>query len=218
VGLCFYEDLESLKHTLPTYVNDVDYVFAIDGRYSLYEGNDFSSQETQDYVKSFPNVIYEQFIGMEHDKRQQYVNLAAKYKMDALLIIDSDEGILEANWDLFYKSAEERFKQYPSENFFGVDYRYTPPDFKPTEYSPYPRVWARPEECEYYRAHCIFKSRVGGGPVRSSSLTPKIDGLKMFAGDDYRSNEYLRSISKYQSKMLDYELPIRHALRDRLPI
>jgi len=212
VGLSFYEDLESLKHTMPTYTSHVDYVFAIDGRYSFFEGNDFSSQETQDYVKSFPNVIYEQFVGMEHDKRQKYVDLASKYKCDALFIIDSDEGILEANWDLFYKSVEERIKQYPSENFFGVDFRYTPPDFKPAEFCPYPRIWARPQECSYYKAHCIFRGLQG--LTRSSSQTPKIEGLKMFAGDNFRSDEYLRSISAYQQKMIDHEIPIRHALRD----
>jgi len=117
---------------------------------------------------------------------------------------------------LFYKSAEERFKQYRLDNFFGVDFKVTPPGFEPAEYSPYPRVWARPEECEYYRAHCIFKNR--STMVRSSAYAPKIEGLMFASGDNYRSDEYLNKICKYQGKMLSYELPIRHALRDNLPI
>lgn len=215
VGLCFYNDLESLKRSIPSYVEHVDYIFAIDGRFSLLEGDDYSKQEVQDYVKSFPNVIYEQFIGMEHDKRQRYVDLARQYEVDYLLIIDSDDYIIkeEADWDLFFKSAEERIKQYPEENFFALDLLYTPPGFIPREYTPLPRLWVRPNECEYYKAHCIFKGK-NKNAVRASATVPKVLGLS-FAHDDLcRNDDYLNKVSKYQQHMLDYELPIRHALRD----
>jgi len=36
--------------------------------------------------------------------------------------------------------------------------------------------------------------------------------------DDLRSEEYLNMTSEYQKRMLDYEIPIRHALRDGKPI
>ena len=215
VGLCFYNDLESLKHSVPTYQEHVRYIHAVDGRFQDFESDkDYSDPEVIEYLKSFDNVKTDRFVGVEHDKRNRYVKLAAKYKADALLIIDSDDYVLEAAWDLFYKSVEERIKQYPNENFFGIDFRYTPPNFKPVEYTAIPRLWARPSECEYYKAHCIFKSNIGGGPLRSSDTAPKILGIKCASGDDYRSEEYLNKISKYQGKMIEYEIPIRHALRD----
>ena len=218
VGLCFYNDLNSLRNSLPTYVNHIRKIYAIDGRFADFESDeDYSTEETINYLKQFKNVEISQFVGTEHDKRQQYVDLAAKNKADALLIIDSDELVLEANWDQFYKSAEERIKQYPNDNFFAVDFRYTPEGFKPEEYSPLPRLWARPNECKYYRAHCIFQGK-DGGIIRSSAFAPKIEGIKFTSGDNFRSREYLDKIVSYQRKMLDYELPIRHALRDGLPI
>lgn len=212
VGLSFYGDLESLKRGVPTYTDKVDYIFAIDGRYSLFDGPDYSSQETIDYLKQFPNVILKQFVGMEHDKRQQYVNLAAEYKCDYLLIIDSDEYILpDADWDLFLENCDKVTKAHPSENFFGVNFRYTPEGYKREEFSPFPRLWARPEECSYYKTHCIFKGK-SGSPLRSSSGGPRIEGIKMAMGDNLRSQEYLKSVSEYQRKMLDYEIPIRNSL------
>ena len=218
VGLCFYNDLGSLKHSVPTYQENVRKIHAIDGRFQWFESDkDYSDPEVIEYLQSFDNVEISQFVGLEHDKRNQYVKLAGENKADALLIIDSDDYVLEADWDLFYKSAEERIKQYPTENFFGVEFRYTPPNYPRPEYTPYPRLWARPNECEYYKAHCIFRGK-NGGPTRSSSRTPKIDGLRFASGDDYRSTEYLQKISKYQGRMISYEIPVRHALRDGLPI
>lgn len=213
VGLCFYNDLESLKRGMPTYAPFVDYVFAIDGRFEYFKGDDYSSEETANYVRSYPNVIYERFIGMEHDKRQRYVDLAVKHQCDFILIIDSDEYILTADWDLFKENVVKVSKLYPGNNFFGIMNKYTPDGFKPEDYSPYPRLWARPQECEYWKAHCIFRNKSYGNPVRSSSGGPIVEGLKMAAGDNMRTPEYLKAISEYQRRMLDYEIPIRQSLR-----
>lgn len=212
VGLSFYGDLESLKRGLPTYADKVDYIFAINGRYSFFDGPDYADDGSEEYLKQFPKVILKRFVGMEHDKRQQYVNLAAEYDCDYLLIIDSDEYVLpNADWDLFKKNCDIITKAYPSENFFGVNFRYTPDDYKREEFSPYPRLWARPGECSYYKTHCIFQGK-NGGPLRSSAKAPRIEGIKLAMGDNLRSNEYLKSVSQYQQKMLDYEIPIRKSL------
>ena len=212
VGLCFYKDLESLKRLMPTIAPHVDYIFAIDGRFSLLEGDDYSEQETINYVKSFPNVIYDSFIGMEHDKRQRYVNLAAQHGCDFLLITDSDEFVLpNADWSLFKENAVKTSKAYPGENFFAVAMLYTPPDYEPAEYTSIPKLWARPQECAYYKCHCFFTSQ-GYNIVRSSSLTPRVEGIKMAWSDDLRSTEYLKAVCAYQGRMLDYEIPIRKSI------
>lgn len=213
VGLCFYKDLASLKRGLPTYAPFVDHVFAIDGRFSYFSGDDYSEPETIDYLNSFDNLIYERFIGMEHDKRQRYVDLAAKHGCNFLLIIDSDEYVLQADWDLFKENAVEISKAYPGDNFLGVLVRYTPEGFIPEEFSNYPKLWARPEECEYYKAHCIFKNKNYGGVVRSSSNCPTVGGIRLDWNDKLRTTEYLKGIHDYQQRMLSYEVPIRERLR-----
>jgi hypothetical protein len=214
VGLCFYEDLASLKRCLPLISPHVDYIFAIDGRFSLLEGNDFSSQETQDYVKSFPNVIYKQFIGMEHDKRNVYVDLAREYKCDALFIHDSDEFILEdrTDWDLFKKDMEIKFARYPRLCFFSIDVLYTPPEFYPPEYTPIPKLWTQLEKTAYYKCHNMFSNSETIVKAGGTHLVI-MEGIKMAWGDDLRSQEYLKQVEKYQGKMLDYEIPIRKEYR-----
>jgi len=214
VGLCFYEDLDSLKRCLPLISPNVDYIFAIDGRFSLLEGNDFSSQETQDYVKSFPNVIYEQFVGMEHDKRDKYVRLCEKYNCDVLFIHDSDEFALpETDWTLFKKSIEDNIKKHPNLHYFSIDMLYTPPDFKGTpEYTPYPRVWVNLKNLGYYKCHNLFSNGVSVTKSGGSPLV-RLEGMKMAMGDDLRSHEYLDKVCKYRDKLLEYEQPIREAYR-----
>ena len=209
VGYIFYKDLASIKRGFPTFVPFVDHVFAIDGRFSLYEGDDYSDKETEEYIKSFPNVVYDKFVGMEHDKRQRYVDLAAKHNCDFLLIIDADEWVISADWDLFKQNAVKISREYPGENFLGVLVRYTPEGFVPEEFSNYPKLWARPEEVEYYQAHCIFRNKKYGGVVRSSSNCPVIEGIKLDWNDKLRSEEYVKSSYEYQQRMIDYEQPIR---------
>jgi len=208
VGLCFYNDLESLKRGLPTYADKVDHIFAIDGRYSLFDGDDYSTQETIDYLKSYPNVILDRFVGYEHDKRNRYLALCDKHKVDFLLIIDSDEYVEKgADWKTFKRNCIESAKNHPEENFFGVDYNYSP-KMDEANYSPYPRLWARPSDVEYHTAHCIFKVK-GNSPRRSSSSVPKIAGLTMCGDDDLRDVFYRNSVRKYQERMIEYEIPFR---------
>src|SRR3990167_9387839 len=101
IGYCYYNDLKSIQRGLPTLVNEVDLIFAVDGKFSLRDGPDYSTDGSTEFLESFPNVIIEKFVGMEHDKRQRYVELAVKNKVDVLIIIDSDEYISNADWDLF---------------------------------------------------------------------------------------------------------------------
>ncbi|HSA75491.1 MAG TPA: hypothetical protein VLE21_04815 [Candidatus Nitrosocosmicus sp.] len=201
VGYCYYNDVESIKRGIPTFVNSVDYVFAIDGKFSLREGEDYSNDGSTEYLEQFKNVIIRKFVGMEHDKRNQYLDLAREYEIDVLLIIDSDEYVLEADWDLFRKNLEN-----VKENISGVKFYYNEKDW-----TPYPRIWKRPNEIRYYKTHNIF--RVQGNLIRSP-VVKHVEGISMGMGDDLRSDEYLKGTSEYQRKMLDYEIPIRHALRD----
>jgi len=205
VGYCYYNDLESIKRGLPTFVNEVDYVFAIDGRFSLREGPDYSNDGSTEYLAGFPNVKFRKFIGMEHDKRQQYVEMAKEYNVSVLIILDTDEYIVEADWSLF-KSNLEKLLDNP-QNIHGLECYYNA-----TDTTPYPRIWIRPQQISYYHAHCIFN--VNGQIMRSPSGLKAINGIKMKMDDSLRSKKYLNDTSEYQKKMLDYERPIRKAVFD----
>jgi hypothetical protein len=180
-------------------VDGVDYIFAIDGKFSLREGSDFSNDGSTEYLESFGNVILDKFVGMEHDKRQRYVQLA-KDKVDYIIIIDSDEYVLDADWDLFRENLDKN-----NDSISGVKFYYNEKDW-----TPYPRIW-KTGHVNYWKTHNIFE--VDGSLVRSPILKT-IEGISMSMNDNLRDEEYLLKTSEYQKRMLDYEIPLRHALRD----
>ena len=201
VGYCYYNDLESIKRGVPTFINEVDYVFAIDGRFSLREGSDYSDDGSTEYLSGFPNVVIRKYIGMEHDKRNIYIEMAQEYNVSVLIVLDSDEYIVDADWPLF-KSNLEKILDSP-QNMHGLKHYYN----TNKDSTGYPRIWIRPNEIRYQKAHCIFN--VNGSIMRSPSTPKPIEGIAMMTGDELRSEEYLKGTSEYQGRMLEYEKPYR---------
>ena len=199
IGYCYYNDVESIKRGIPTFVNDVDYIFAIDGKFSLREGSDYSIDGSTEYLESFDNVIIEKFVGMEHDKRQKYIDLAVKHKVDVLIIIDSDEYVSEADWPLFKQNLEKILDS--NENIHGVNF------FTDNNITQYPRIWIRPHQIKYWNAHCLFE--VNGNVMRSPKSLEPVLGITLKMDDSMRSEEYLKETSNYQYKMISYEKPFR---------
>jgi len=205
VGYCYYNDLESIKRGLVTFVNDVDYVFAIDGKFSMRKGSDFSTDGSTEYVKSFPNVIHAQFTGMEHDKRNIYCEMATEMDVDVLIILDSDDYVVNANWTIFRQNLENI--KNSKENIHGLrDY------YSGQEWTPRPIIWLRPNEIRYHKAHNIFN--VNGNLVRSPPYTVPVDGISIKMGDELRNNDYLQQTDEYQKKLKDIEVPLKIALKN----
>ncbi|UVF62278.1 glycosyltransferase [Nitrososphaeria virus YSH_462411] len=204
VGYSYYNDLESIKRSIPSFADNVDFIFAIDGRYSFRDGSDYSDDGSTEYLSGFPNTIIRKYVGMEHDKRQQYVEMAEEMELDFLIIIDSDEFIFDADWETF----RENLYQLRNSNQYihGIKCYYNSKDW-----TPYPRIW-KVGKVKYYKTHNIFD--VDGSLIRSPPNLKTVEGISMGMDDSLRSEEYLLKTSEYQKKMLEYEIPIRHALRD----
>lgn len=199
VGYCYYNDVESIKRGIPTFVDSVDYVFAIDGKFSLREGPDYSTDGSTEYLNQFKNVIIKKFVGIEHDKRQQYIELSKEYGVDVLIIIDSDEYVAEADWPLFRKNLEIILSS--EQNIHGVNF------FTDNNITQYPRVWIRPHQIKYWNAHCLFE--VNGSIMRSPKSLKPVEGILLKMDDNLRSEEYLKETTNYQYKMIEFEKPFR---------
>lgn len=199
VGYCYYNDVESIKRGIPTFVDSVDFVFAIDGKFSLRDGPDYSIDGSTEYLEQFNNVIIKKFVGMEHDKRQQYIELSKDYKIDVLIIIDSDEYVAEVDWDLFKKNLEKIISS--EQNIHGVNF------FTDGNITQYPRVWIRPHQIRYWNAHCLFE--VNGSITRSPNSLKPVEGILLKMDDNLRSEEYLKETTNYQYKMIEFEKPFR---------
>ena len=199
IGYCFYNDVESIKRGIPTFIDNVDYVFAIDGKFSLREGEDYSNDGSTEYLQQFKNVIIEKFVGMEHDKRQKYIDLAVQNKVDVLIIIDSDEYVSQADWVEFRNNLEKIISS--EDNIHGVNF------FTDGNITQYPRVWIRPHQIKYWNAHCLFE--VNGNVIRSPKNLKPVLGITLQMDDSKRSEEYLKETTNYQYKMISYEKPFR---------
>lgn len=101
VELVFYNDLFSLKRCIPSFINEVDNVLAIDGRHTTYKRYDLLSDDgSREYLQSFNKIKLIDCPDYEVVKRKLAKTLSPT---DFLLIIDSDEYVV-GDWDEFYKS------------------------------------------------------------------------------------------------------------------
>lgn len=199
VGYSYYNDLKSIKRGIPTFIDHVDHVFAIDGRYSLNEGvPDYSDDGSTEYLSQFPNVTIKQFVGYEQDKRNQYVDMCKKG--DVLWILDSDEYVMKADWGQFRANLEN-----VGSGIFGIQFD-IPAKGGITEY---PIIWSDPTQWRYHEAHRIFKSSWGEIRTSGTGSEGTIEGVILGHDDKLRSKEWLYNTNNYQKKMFEYELKAR---------
>ena len=89
-----WNDLEGLKKTMPTWLNYVDHVIAVDGAYGSLK-NGLSTDGTREFLQAQKRVTLVDGAGlMQCEKRTRYLSLGKKG--DLLFIIDADEFVLNA--------------------------------------------------------------------------------------------------------------------------
>jgi hypothetical protein len=147
VELLFFNCLRNLQRSLPTYIDYVDEVIAVDGKHKMgVEFNQLSTDGSREYLQSFNKVrIINRPNDYEVDKRKLVKNLC---KTDNLIIIDSDEYI-EGDWEKFLLSYE-RIKSYDWEhkNLYKLKLQR---DDSPEAYVDFPLVYHNPWEFTYYQ-------------------------------------------------------------------
>jgi glycosyltransferase involved in cell wall biosynthesis len=110
VGICFYNDRRSLRRCVESVYGNVDYILAIDGKYSYNDWNtsELSDDGSREYIRDIASSFEGQGLFMidspnltEYAKRQIYVDLTKDYGIDVLLILDSDEYVYSCDWIKF---------------------------------------------------------------------------------------------------------------------
>ncbi len=198
VGYSYYNDLESIKNTLHTFVNDVDHVIAVDGKYTMREGEDYSSDGSTEYLQGFSNVILDKFTGPEVEKRNRYMEIATEIKADVLLVIDSDEYVVDADWELFKSYLPDMIQNCPS-NHLGLLFYLNAKE----KWTTYPRIILRPDVVRYAHNHYLFT--VNGELRGNTRNVPYLEGIKLRETDEYRTEDYLKKTEEYQCKRVPIE-------------
>lgn len=198
-GLIFYNDRASLKRCLDS-LTVLNPVFCIDGRFPNFSGDgDLSTDGSRELVKSYTNTILVDYPGSEVDKRNKYLELAAKYGLSHLLIIDSDEWILDVDWPRLEKSLEAQ----QSGNIFCINF------VNLGNETVAPRLWRNPGELEYLEAHNIFRRRGSGEITRSTAGGPLIEGITLAGDANLRTKEQEVKTSDYQTWLIAHEKAIK---------
>ena len=208
-GLNFFEtNSKTVKRCLDSFYEHVDHIFCIDGKFTEFEyPQDTSPQEVRDLIKSYPNTILVDKIGSEVEKRMEYIKLSEQYKTEYLLIIDADEWLIEADWDLFKSNLTKVGNREPYQPYLGLKFLVG----KDGSFCPAPRIWHWPQNIEYL-THGIFRNKTNNMISRSSSATATeylVDGLMLMGGDDMRDPDYCKRSYEYQLKLIAKEKPLK---------
>jgi len=219
VGYNFYEkSLATVQRGIESVKSHVDYIFAIDGRYTdeygvpLFPDSEPLSHEiVRNYLQNIPNVILVDLPATEIQKRQRYLDMCKQYDCEYLIILDGDEFVLpESDWQSFKHNLEQC---KPDTNIYGIKYEYSYPQHH--DATNYPRLWFRPWEMEYFHAHCLFKNKITGRVQKSSSGVPCIEGIRMAGDDTLRNREYQLQSFEYQTWLIEHEQEIREEYREK---
>lgn len=202
-GISWYNDSGILR-TLDSLPREAKKII-IDGKYKFNPNpQELSDRNLRESVLNYNNVVLIDAPNlMEHDKRQLYLDTKEKY----LIIIDSDEYVISADWDKFYDKIQEldsgiHHVFFKTDNSGGA--------------TTYPRLWVNPKEWKYSKCHNIFKNEKLGLILKSGfSDGETISEELLFCGmdDTLRNSEYLKDTYDYQVEMMKYEKPLREKYR-----
>lgn len=203
-GICFYNDPSILRllDSLPEQAKKI----IIDGKFRLNPNSkELSDDSVREAIRNYENIILIDAPNLsEPEKRQIYLtHNPHKY----LIIIDSDEYVISADWDKFYSKIQEldggiHHVFFQTDNNGGV--------------STYPRLWVNPKDWKYVKCHNIFKNEKLGLILKSGfSDGETINEELLFCGfdDKLRSPEYLKNTYDYQVEMMKFEKPFREKYR-----
>lgn len=209
VGLCFFEtNPKTIKRCIESFYEHVDNIWCIDGRFLDFNyPEDLSPQPVRDLIMSYPNTILRDVVGDEVAKRTKYLKLCEQYKTEYLLIIDADEWVLEADWDLFKSNLVKVGNREPYQPFLGMKMLVD----KEGGFGDYPKIWHWPQNIEYI-THGVFRNKTNGVVSQSSSATAteyRVDGLMLMGDDTLRDPDYVKRSYDYQVILINKETPIR---------
>lgn len=208
-GIVVFNDRDSLKRTLDS-LGEMDNIYVIDGSFPAYSyPSDLSDDGTRELCSQYKAVELVDYPSTEVSKRNKYLELCKRDGVDFLLIIDSDEYVLDADWDAFRRNCEQLTND--SANIYGIRCYYNIKEHRDT--SVYPRLWRKPSEMEYHQCHNVFRHIPTGNTFRSPSDSKEIPGIKLAWDDSLRNKEWLSKTYDYQVKLIEDETKKSKALR-----
>ncbi len=109
VGCCGYDDPEGLERLIQSCWKHVDLFFYIDGKFGNRIDEQVIDMATLEVIRKYPNVLNYYAWGLEHEKRQTYLDMCKQWGIEWLIIADTDEYFHpDSDWNAFIE--ERRIK------------------------------------------------------------------------------------------------------------
>jgi hypothetical protein len=203
-GIIFFNDCSSLDRCLKSIENGVDAIFAVDGRFPNFPANsDLSTDGSRELVRSYSKSVLIDLPGLEVDKRTKYLEHCSLYSIDVLLIIDSDEYVLNPeNWNKFHNNLKSLIlgRDMDKYNVYAINLQTLG---KSKEFLAYSRVRHKPDEMEYYgNRHYYFRNK---NPLKLIVPHQADHSGNLIEGIDLGHNHELRSDS-HQTSRFAYQM------------
>lgn len=132
------------------------------------------------------------------------LSLAKIYKLDYMLVMDSDAWIEEQDWEIFAKSLEKNLKD--DHIIYTVHFRHSTDTFR----------WAylyKPDGMRYYLLHNYLRHRCGMGTLIPWCPAAKfVPGITINHSDNLRHAHYKEMRKRYR----EWKKPLESAMRVRL--
>lgn len=225
-GTIFYNDCKSLKRTLDSLHDKMDYMICIDGRFKHFDGKFSTSWDgSRELVKSYDNAILLDLPDCyEVEKRQLYLDMAHELGVEFLLIIDSDEYVMEYNHEKFRQKLKDitEHQSYNQYNIFSVMLEVNSPnynnilpeiigtqkDIRNRTFQHYPRIIYKPGDVEYNTYHYFIRKKDKNHYMGKQETNPSIaivEGMKLGHDHLLRNEIFLDDRKKYQTFLVDFE-------------
>src|SRR5687768_11039841 len=245
-GLSFYQDAQSLDRCINSIFDTFNAtsirlkVLAIDGKYSGYPAkNALSNDGSRDIVDNYSQMyegqveLYDYPNLLERQKRQKYVDIAAKQNIPFLFIIDSDEYVESRDPESFIDELKDietewklnnKIKTYEINGTLPVGglpllsnvHQITSIDLNelgyPFNIAARPRLWYRPQDVHYTTKHYYFKRRDESGDNKSL-------GEMINNSDKYKSYNLKNMIiyHDHNERSEEREIKRQYYEREKLP-
>jgi len=214
-GISGFQCIHELPRLMASLPKEVLKIY-VDGRYALFDWpSDHSTDGTLAYMRDQPNTLIAVYSGFQPDKRQKYLDLAGFKNKKFLIVIDTDEYILEeyCDWDKFLKQLTRVSEKHPDEQIFNMkvflDKNWTRAwnvGVKRNRFRKYVRIHKNPGqqkyvgECHYMWApkHYTYDMMINDtNKYGVFAALHTIDGVRIGTDSTLRSEEFLKSRDKW---------------------
>ena len=186
----------------------MDVIFAIDGKFPSFHGDTLLSTDgSRELVRSFSKCILVDYPKPEFEKRQKYLEFCVPYDIDVLIIIDSDEFVLDREGlEVFRCNLQSVIFDCDKceYNVYAIMLQSLNNNY---EFNPRLRIWYNPSQMEYYsgRHYCFRNKNTKKSSISNYPNFTVIKGIKIGHDHNYRTRAHLESRSIYQQWLVDFE-------------